>query len=106
MPGRSKARRRWTSGGAETTTTASHRQSAPVSNKKRHIEHDDAGAAGLRLGKEFFPRSEDQRMDDGLEPGERRVVVQHHRGELGAVDLAVGGRAWKRRSINGTASPS
>src|SRR5437588_11098844 len=34
MPGRSKARARWTSAGAETTTTASHCDSAVVSNNR------------------------------------------------------------------------
>ena len=64
--------------------------------QERHVEDDDGCVAGLRLGEERVPRRRDQRMHDGLEPAERCVIPEHHRGELAAIDLAAVGRPGER----------
>src|SRR5579862_1207032 len=35
-------------------------------------------------------------MHNRLKPGDRRAVVEHHGGKLGAIDPSAHGRTWKR----------
>ena len=92
MPGRSNARRRWISAGADTTTTASQPRSPPGFEQERNIEHHHGRTADLRIGDEFVPRSGDQGMHDSFQASQRRIVAKNHFRKLGAVDLAAFGR--------------
>ena len=105
MPGRASTRARCTSGGAETTTTASTRLSPPVSNSSGMSSTATFSPRRRRLGEEPPLGLPHQRMDDRLEPLERRGIVEHARGKPVAIDLAARGPG-NAASIAATASPS
>ena len=98
IPGRGRGR---AGAGSRPAPTPRRRRRAPLASgleQERHVEDDDRCVAGLRLGEELVPRGRDQRMHDGLEPAERGVIPEHHRGELAAIDLAVVGRTRGTRA--------
>ena len=89
MPGRSRIRAFCTSGGAETTTTASTRRSPPVSNKSNLL------ALALRIGQKALLGLVHERMNDVLEPLQCRRVIDDSCGELDAVDYSPRGCSGK-----------
>ena len=60
-----------------------------------HVDHRDRRAGALGVVEEFLAGGAQHRMHDLLKLLHRRGIVHHARRELGTVDLAVGGRAWK-----------
>ena len=106
MPGRSSTRARCTSAGADTTTTASTALLAAGLEQQRNVEHDHAARLRFGLGQKSLSGLAHQRMHDRFEPLAAPAIAEHALAELAAIDLAVVGRARKRRLDRGAASPS
>ena len=97
MVPRASTRSRWVSGVVVTTTTASTRFSPPVSNSSGTSTTTTGAPDRFRILEEFLAGGAEHRMDDLLELLHGGGIVHHPGGELCAVDLAVDGRAGKRR---------
>ncbi len=65
--------------------------------QQRDVEHHEGDAASRVPAQERALGGADQRMQDGLQPLERRPVAEDPPPQLGAVDGAAGGDARKRR---------
>ena len=61
--------------------------------QQRHIDHRDRRAGLLGVIKEFLPGGAEHRMDDLLQPLDRRGIMHHLRRQKRAIDLAVDRRA-------------